>query len=788
MNQQDLRDWEKRCIQEEQPWCQAACPLHVDARGFMERMKAGDFDAARKILEKTMPLPGVLANICDHPCEDVCKRREAGDPLAIGRLERVAINLGRPGPKPLVLPAKNKKAAVLGGGLAALTCAWDLARKGYSITIFCPDDLPGGRLRALPPHLLLTADLDREIGRLTAMGVMVETGRSLAPELLNEVRSGFDAVFVEFGALSCPPKREDADAVTLLLIGDKNMAGQDVIPPGGEAVFCGGWPGPGGLPSAIGEAADGRRAAASMDRHMSGASLTASREKEGPTQTRLFTSLAGIDPLPRVIPGGSGEPEGQYDGPEASREAARCLHCQCLECVKVCAYLEHYQGHPKKYARQIYNNAAIVQGVHQSNKMINTCMLCGLCTEVCPERFSMAELCLTARRDMVERSKMPQSAHEFALEDMAFNNGPHFAMAKPEPGADRCEYVFFPGCQLAASHPHHVAAVYGFLRSRLTGGVGLMTRCCGVPALWAGRDDLFEEASGQLLRSWKDLGFPRVITACSSCLAVFKEHIPELAPVSIWEVFGQTGLPASCGPKPGSPVALHDPCTTRQAEPVREAVRKTLRALDVPFEELALGGRYTECCGYGGLAGNAHPEIARLVASRRAAESPLDFAASCSMCRDRLAAEGKRVWHVLDFVFPGPDVEPSAKGPGFSERHERRARLKAALLRDVWGETAVEPGEESGCATPPDMAFAPGVLELLEERRILLEDVQAVVARAERTGRKLLDKASGRFLAYYRPRRVTYWVEYALRDGLTTVTRAWSHRMEVPGAAGEDQS
>jgi Fe-S oxidoreductase len=783
MNQQDLREWEKRCIQEEQPWCQAACPLHVDARGFMERMKAGDFDGARKILEKTMPLPGVLASICDHPCEDVCKRREAGGPLAIGALERVAVRLGRPGPKPLVLPGKSKKSAVLGSGLAALTCAWDLARKGYSITIFCPEERLGGRLNGLPGVLLPSGELDRELARLAAMGVSARTGQALTTEFLEKVQDEFDAVFAEWGTTPCPESREDVDPMTLLYASPGA---------GAQVLFCGGWPGPGGSPSAIGEAADGRRAAASMDRHMSGASLTASREKEGPCETRLFTSLSGVVSLSRMAPGGADGRDASdvlYAGPEASQEAARCLNCQCLECVKVCAYLEHYRAYPRIYARQIYNNAAIVQGVHQANKLANTCMLCGLCTEVCPERFSMAQLCLTARRDMVERGKMPPSAHEFALEDMAFNNGPHFAMTRLEPGADRCEHVFFPGCQLAASHPYHVASVYGFLRAKLTGGVGLMTRCCGIPAQWAGREDLFEEACGQLLRAWKDLGFPRLITACSSCLAVFKERVPELAPVSIWEVFAQTGLPAPSGLRPEGPVALHDPCTTRHADPVRDSVRQALRVLDIPFEELPLGGLYTECCGYGGLMGNAHPEIARRVASGRAAESPLDFAASCSMCRDRLAAEGKRVWHVLDFIFPGPDVEPAAKGPGFSERHERRARLKAELLRDVWGEAWSEPGsEESGARGEMclDLAYAPDVLESLEERRILREDVLAVVARAERTGRKIVEKASGRILAYYRPRRVTYWVQYTRQGDRVTVSRAWSHRMEVPGAAEEE--
>lgn len=769
MNQQELREWERRCIQEEQPWCQASCPIHVDARAFMERMAAGDASGARKILERTMPLPGILGRICDHPCEAQCKRREAGDPLAIGALERTAMRLGRPGPKPLVLPAKNKKAAVVGQGLAAMTCAWDLRRKGYAVVIIAPGERLGGRLRGLPEELLPPAELDREIERLLAMGIEARLDQQDVAGLTAEaLRGEFDAVFAEAPSPLCPARRGAVDPVTLA------ASSSD------DGIFCGGWTDDAtGEPSAMAEAADGRRAAASMDRFMSGASLTASREREGPFETRLFTSLKGVEPLARVAP--ADEAKG-YEAGEAKAEAGRCLNCQCLECVKICAYLERYQGYPKKYARLIYNNAAIVQGVHQANKMVNSCSLCGLCTEVCPERFSMADLCRTARRDMVERGKMPPTAHEFALEDMAFSNGEDFALARAEPGQETCSHLFFPGCQLAASHPHHVRSVYAFLRGRLSGGVGLMLRCCGIPARWATQDELFADSLAELRAAWEKLGRPRVVAACSSCLAVFREQAPELQAVSLWQVLGETGLPEGGGTRPDAPLALHDPCTMRHVPGVREAVRAVLAKRDIPYEELELSGLYTECCGYGGLMGAVDPSMAHEVARRRTELSPRDFAASCAMCRDRLSAEGKRTWHVLDFLFPpsesGEEADPAWRGPGFSERHERRARLKAALLRDVWGETPPEVELEQGLR----LEIPPEVQETLEERRILREDVAAAVARAERTGKKLVERASGRFLAYFRPRRVTYWVEYAREGDAVVVSRAWCHRMVVPGS------
>ena len=757
MDQSELRAWESRCIQEEPPWCQAACPLHVDVRAFLERMAAGDAAGARKVLERAQPLAGVLGRICEHPCETVCKRAEAGEALAVGALERACVEQAPAGARPLVLPSKSRSAAVLGSGLAALVCAWDLLRKGFGVTLFVPGKALGGGLRDLPETTLPTAVLEVEIQRVLVLGAEVRVDQTLDAALLGRVLGEFPAVFVD---------ADGGGALVSASLDPLTLAGNR---PG---LFVGGFPGPDGV-RFIDQAADGRRAASSMDRHMSGASLTASRDKEGPFATRLFTNLAGIAPVPRVA-----LPENGYAPQEAAAEASRCLNCQCLDCVRVCAFLEHYKGYPKKYARQIYNNAAIVKGQHQANKLINSCSLCGLCAEVCPEDFSMADLCLEVRRDMVARGKMPPSAHEFALEDMAGANGPDCALRLPAGGT--CAHLFFPGCQLAASHPGHVRAVFDFLRSRLPGGVGLVLRCCGIPAHWAGREDLFLEAMGQLRGQWEELGRPRVIAACSSCLDLFRARAPELQAVSLWEVFAETGLPETRGVLPAGPVAVHDPCTSRHDAAARAAVRTLLGQCGVAFEELPLSGQFTECCGYGGLMSNVDPALARQVAARRAASSPLDFAASCAMCRDRLAGEGKRAYHLLDFLFPGDAADPAAApSPGFSARRAARARLRRDLAREFLGrESAPEPG--------PVLRIAPDVLARMEERHILEQDAREVVARAEESGLRLADQDSGRFLACHRPRRVTYWVEYGLEQGGVRVWNAWCHRMEVNLAGGTD--
>jgi len=118
MDQPQLRELEARCIQEEQPFCTAACPIHVDVRAFMAALAKGDLREGRKVLDRTMPFPAILGRLCDQPCRPFCKRGEIGDPLAVGRLEQFCVaNTGTVVKLPK-LPAKGGKTveAVLAPG------------------------------------------------------------------------------------------------------------------------------------------------------------------------------------------------------------------------------------------------------------------------------------------------------------------------------------------------------------------------------------------------------------------------------------------------------------------------------------------------------------------------------------------------------------------------------------------------------------------------------------------------------------------------------------------------
>lgn len=748
MDQSELRRFEELCIQEEPPWCQASCPLHLDGRALCRSAAGGQFTEARRTIEKTLPLPEILGRICDAPCMGSCLRALRGGAVALGDLERACLDEGPLQRRALLIPKNGRSFAVAGGALSALTAASDGLRKGFSVTVLTFEE-PKDLLLALSDRLAPEV-VQRELNWLASIGAVFRpfpAGRG--PD---DVASEFEALYIGLD--------DPCAAAAALGIAPLDPVSLETGRPG---LFAGG-----DGPSFIQRAAEGRRGATSIERFLQGASLHSGREKEGPFTTRLFTDISAVESLSPTP-----APPGGYDAAGAKEEAARCLRCQCMECVKRCVYLQEYRGYPKRYAREIYNNLAIVQGSRTANGMINSCSLCGQCERICPNGFSMRGLCLGARREMVRQDRMPPSAHDFALEDMAFSNSAA-ALLRHAPGRETSSYLFFPGCRLAGSSPGTIAPLYDFLRDRID-GVGLWIRCCGAPARWAGREDLFGSATEELKGQWAFMGSPTVIAACTGCLDVLRRDAPEIEAVSLWAVLNDIPLPPHPS-APEGPVALHDPCPAAEMPDVRAAVRAICSALGITVDELPETGERTSCCGFGGLQRNANEPLADRAATARVEESPRDYLTYCAMCRNLFARAGKRTAHLLDFLFPEPGMDPFHRPfAGYSRQRDDRLALVRALHSTHWMEDnrPMEPHESV------TLVMDGSVLALLEKRRIVHDAVKRVLYEAERTGRSV-DRGDGTFIASLRPSLVTYWIEYRpLGDGRYEVLGAWSHRMVV---------
>jgi NADPH-dependent glutamate synthase beta subunit-like oxidoreductase len=746
MDGQQVKLWESRCIEELPPACSAACPVHLDVRGLMELLRKGDLRAAHAHLCRYLPFPGIVGHLCEHPCESPCRRAEAGGAIRINALERAVATYGPAAPTFRRGRAQEKKrVAIVGAGLSGLTAAADLIVKGHEVVVFEAGPQVLGRLRD-DPRLPATA-LEADLARFENTGIEFRCNERADAATLAEA---FDAVYLGTGPATLPGIA--IDPLTFATSHPKVFAG-------GSARY--------GAPySVIASLADGRHAALSIERLLQGASLTANRDNQGSQPSHLYVNVARHAPVPPSAPV---DAQLGFSSDEAQAEAARCFPCHCLECVQVCPYLEHYQGYPKRYIREIYNNETIVMGARKSNRMIDSCTLCGLCAEVCPEQLGMGEVCLSAREGMIAKGKMPVSHHDFALRDLEFSRSDAFTLARHQPGFEKSALLFYPGCQLAASSPDHVQRIYAHLCERVTGGVGLMLGCCGAPAHWAARADLFAETRAEFHAEWQRLGKPPVVTACSSCYRMFADHSPEVPVESLWTLLDRIGLPAGCGVP--SRLTLHDPCTTRHEHGIHAAVRRIAAQRGATVAELD-GATRTTCCGFGGLAQFANREVADKIVDRRIGQDESDYLTYCAMCRDNFARRGKHAVHILDLLYPegGAAARPD---PGFSNRQENRGRLKRRLLRELWSEDMDEPANDI------ELIIEPEVHADIERKLILEDDLRRVIRHAESTGEKLLDPASGHFVACHRPVRITYWVEYTVREGRYVIQRAYSHRMEV---------
>ncbi|HIW81371.1 MAG TPA: NADPH-dependent glutamate synthase [Candidatus Acetatifactor stercoripullorum] len=208
-NKEEAMEEAARCINCKNAQCIKGCPVAINIPGFIQKVKEGEIEEAYQIISEASALPAVCGRVCpqESQCEGKCIRGIKGDPISIGKLERFVADWAREngikpaGPK----EKKGKKVAVIGSGPAGLTCAGDLAKMGYEVTIFEALHEPGGVLVYGIPEFRLPKKevVEKEIENVKSLGVTIETnvvvGKSVTiDELLEE--EGFDAVFIGSGA------------------------------------------------------------------------------------------------------------------------------------------------------------------------------------------------------------------------------------------------------------------------------------------------------------------------------------------------------------------------------------------------------------------------------------------------------------------------------------------------------------------------------------------------------------------------------------------------------------
>ncbi|MCL2497058.1 MAG: NAD(P)-binding protein [Symbiobacteriaceae bacterium] len=182
--------------------CRQHCPADVDVPGYIALCAAGRYQDALRLIRKDNPLPVSCALICEHPCEEFCRRGIVDDPINIRALKRTIIEKAGETPPPPSLPATGKRVAVVGGGPGGLSAAYFLSLMGHQVTLYEKRKQLGGMLRyGIPIYRLPARYLDADIKAILATGVEVVLETEIGKDItLGELRERFDSVFITIGA------------------------------------------------------------------------------------------------------------------------------------------------------------------------------------------------------------------------------------------------------------------------------------------------------------------------------------------------------------------------------------------------------------------------------------------------------------------------------------------------------------------------------------------------------------------------------------------------------------
>jgi len=668
--------------------------------------------------------------------------KDKGGSASLKLLEKASQDYARDtAPDQYNMPAKDKRIAIIGGGISGLACALRLLTKKYQLTVFEKSGRIGGHL-----HELLSPEIFMD--DIRSQFIHEKYTLNLDTEIVSLESLDFDAIYIATG--------KGGNDFGLSLSADVAFASTK------DGVFLGGSLSGSDTMHAI---ADGLNASNAIETWLKTGKMNHTVPAGG---TRLMPEAVRPGESPAILPYNGVS----YTKAEAVDEAKRCLKCSCDACVRYSPLMGYFQKFPKRITEEVQvtiQPSSLDGNATLATRLISTCDHCGLCKEVCPKVIDTGDFLLQSHKAMREKGAMPWAFHEFFLRDMDFSNT-EAALVKPPPGIITSSYAFFPGCQLGASDPEYVTQSYRFLLKHFP-GTALMLNCCGAPAEWAGDEPLHSRVIDNIRDDWDKLGQPVMILACASCKLMFRKHLPEIKAEFLYQLMADKGLQLAKR-FTETTASVFDPCASRHEIQVQQSVRKL--ALDAGFtlEPLPLEGNLAGCCSYGGQTAIAHPPYAAYSVKQKTAQNDHPYITYCSNCRDIFAAAGKPSWHILDILF-GLGSE-TRRQPGISERRNNRLKLKKKLLNEFWNENAI-------MENPIDKLFVSAELrEKLNKEWMLEQDILIVIGNCEQSGEKLFDPEAGTFSGHMNVGNMTYWVEYRLtQDKVFELVNAYCHRMKI---------
>lgn len=734
------------CLQKEIPYCSSECPFRMNVLDFMDKLGRKRYNAAYKVFRDATTFPGIVAELCPEYCGEVCPRKDLGGAVQVNMLEKSCIaKAKRKDPNDYNLPKKNGNIAIIGAGASGLACALRLASKKYTVTVFEKSAEIGGQLHELMPKEQFMAEFDLQF-KYEDYTLQLNTEIT---ELSQLAQQGFEAVYIATG-------KDGND------FGLGNME-EPAVELEGMAVFAGG--------SLMGQdpimaIADGIDLARAIEIFLMTKVIKYPEPKPASKIQTEFHGVYHIEPA-------SATEDTLFSEEELLHEVNRCLRCQCDSCRYHCDLTDYFDKWPLKMRDDIMTSTMAADSlVHKTPaiKLTNACTQCGLCGETCPGNIQLGDMIKEAKKRLHQLDRMPGPYHQFWVRDTEFANGPYAELTRKAPGKETCTYAFFPGCHLGAADPAYVERSYNWLLS-VEPDTGIMLQCCGLPVDWAGNEEEHNAEINEIRSKWEQLGKPTMVMACASCMRHFREYLPEIPLISIYEMMEQHGMEPAV--KEDTVYSVFDPCSARAEDDMRDAVRALLARTGAVLEELPDAEKHG-CCGYGGNIKEANPGMAKFVAEKRSKMSDRPYIAYCINCRDVFFEEGKPVKHILDLMLDIGDGDALDRLPTVTEQRCNRVILKENLLNHLWGETMEKKPELTY-----NLIISDEVRDKLNRLRILEEDVCYTLEAGEKYGRRTFVPDNDSYRCYRENGHITCWIEYRVKGDAYEILNAYSHRMKI---------
>lgn len=744
MNNENFILYAANCFRDSDPPCVSACPLGVDVRSLVGKIQAGNFSAAYRIYRQHVLFPDIVSRICAEPCRQACVRKRHDASVYLRKLEEACVALAKNRrPSAFQVPKKPYVVGIVGAGLSGLSCALKLASRNYGVRIYCRSEKPGGRLAEHLPENIYLPELEMQFSQLDH-----ECWFSRPVADLDDIEC--DAIYVATG--------EGGDDFGLA-----QGLNPDSLATSREGVFLGGGIIGAGPLEAIEQ---GVRASASIETYLKvGATGDSSASPTSKPPNNGFYSL----PLARAHPGF--DADHPLDGDSAIAESARCLRCNCSRCRQNCEMMERFRCYPPKIANDIVASVNAIETLTEriAQRLVNSCTQCGVCKEVCPENVDMEECILRARRELYKNGSLPPAFHDYWLRDMDHANGEAGFLLLPE-GVAKCAYLFFPGCQLGASDAAYVIETYDFLRGAYP-DTALMQACCGVPADWAGNEELRDQVVASLREAWEAAGRPKLIAACPTCQKTLGRYFPESETLSLYEVLA--GL-WSQNVGALDEVVVYDSCSSRDVPAMSRGVRDLAGRAGLRWREVE--GETPRCCGYGGNIYSANPKLVDAIVAKRIEVygEEAEYLCYCANCRDTFARAGRSSRHILDYLFTGNP--PDRPAPSLGQRRGNRMLVKEYFVGS--GEGARD--SDADGIGDIELILPPELVRKMDALLVLEDDVRRVIRHCEETGEMVVHSPGGLRTGHLRLGVITCWVKYRSEGAnVYLLDNLYVHRMAI---------